>query len=79
MITLRDKKTDCKENRQNMNRIVSKQQFSENVFKFEVTLRDGENKFEAKAGNLTDATMLCRTDEPHPEYKVQKVDTKNWM
>lgn len=36
MITLRDKKTDCKENRQNMNRIVSKQQFSENVFKFEV-------------------------------------------
>ena len=51
----------------------------ENVFKFTVTLKDGENKFEAKAGSLTDKTMLCRTNEPHPEYKVQKVDTKNWM
>ena len=51
----------------------------ENVFKFNVTLKDGENKFEAKAGKLTDNTMLCRTNEAHPEYKVQKVDTKNWM
>ena len=51
----------------------------ENVFKFTVTLKDGENNFEAKAGSLTDAAMICRTDEPHPEYKVQKVDTKNWM
>ena len=51
----------------------------ENVFKFDVTLKDGENKFEVKAGKLTDATVLVRTNEPHPEYKVQKVDTKNWM
>ncbi|MBR5565033.1 MAG: glycoside hydrolase family 2 protein [Roseburia sp.] len=51
----------------------------ENVFKFNVTLKDGENQFEAKAGKLTDSTMLCRTNETHPEYKVQKVDTKNWM
>ena len=51
----------------------------ENVFKFTVTLKDGENNFEAKAGSLTDAAMICRTNEPHPEYKVQKVDTKNWM
>ena len=36
MITLRDKITESREKRQNMNRIVSKQQFSENVFKFEV-------------------------------------------
>ena len=51
----------------------------ENVFKFTVTLKDGKNQFEAKAGRLSDKTMLCRTNEPHPEYKVQKVDTKNWM
>ena len=51
----------------------------ENVFKFTVTLKDGKNQFEAKAGRLSDKTMLCRTNEPHPEYKVRKVDTKNWM
>ena len=51
----------------------------ENVFKFDVTLKDGENKFEVKAGKYKDETVLVRTNEPHPEYKVQKVDTKNWM
>ena len=51
----------------------------ENVFKFKVTLKDGKNNFEVKSGKLKDATVLIRTDEPHPEYKVQKVDTKNWM
>ncbi len=52
----------------------------ENVFKFNVTLKDGENKFGVKTKNgLKDKIVLYRTDEPHPEYKVQKVDTKNWM
>lgn len=51
----------------------------EHVFKFEVVLKDGENKFEAKSGSLTDEIMLCRTKEDHPEYVVKKVDTKNWF
>ena len=52
----------------------------ENVFKFHVTLKDGENKFGVKTRDgLKDKIVLYRTDEPHPEYKVQKVDTKNWM
>ena len=53
---------------------------SENpVFKFKVTLTEGENKFEVRSGELTDSAVICRTNEPHPEYVVQKVDTKNWM
>ena len=54
-------------------------QTGENVFKFKVTLVDGENKFEVKAGNQTDNAIIIRTDEKHPEYTFQKVDTKNWM
>lgn len=49
------------------------------VFKFKVTMHDGENRFEAKAGQLSDGGVLYKTNEPHPEYKVQKTDTKNWM
>ena len=51
----------------------------ENVFKFKVTLIDGENKLEVKAGNLADEAVIVRTDEDHPEYVVAKVDTKNWF
>ena len=49
------------------------------VYKFKVLMQDGENKIEVKAGELTDQALIVRTDEKHPEYKVQKVDTKNWM
>ena len=51
----------------------------ENVFKFSVKLVDGENNFEVRSGGLVDNALIVRTDENHPEYKVQKVDTKNWM
>ena len=51
----------------------------EHVFKFKVRLADGENRIEVKAGELTDYTVINRTNEVHPEYVVQKVDTKNWM
>ena len=49
------------------------------VYKFKVNLTDGENKLTVKAGELLDQAVIIRTDEKHPEYKVQKVDTKNWM
>ena len=49
------------------------------VYKFKVNLKDGENKLEVKANNLSDSTVIYRTNEKHPEYVVQKVDTKNWM
>jgi len=49
------------------------------VYKFKVCLAEGENKFEVKAGELVDTGVLIRTQEEHPEYTVQKVDTKNWM
>ena len=51
----------------------------QNVFKFKVTLTNGENKFEVKSGKLKDNAVIIRTDEDHPEYVVQKVDTKNWF
>ena len=51
----------------------------ESVFKFKVKLTNGENKLEVRSGNLVDNAIIIRTDENHPEYKVQKVDTKNWM
>ena len=51
----------------------------ENVFKFKVTLTDGENKFQVKSGKLTDKAVIIRTDEDHPEYVAPKVDTKNWF
>ncbi len=51
----------------------------ENVFKFKIRLNDGENKLEVKSGDLIDSGVIVRTDEKHPEYTVQKVDTKNWM
>ena len=49
------------------------------VYKFKIILQDGENKLEVKAGECYDQARIVRTDEKHPEYKVQKVDTKNWM
>lgn len=49
------------------------------VFKFEVTLCHGENRLEVRAGELADNVILFRTEEVHPEYKVRKADTKNWM
>ena len=54
-------------------------QNGENVFKFKVTLIDGENKLEVKAGHLADEAVIVRTDEDHPEYVAPKVDTKNWF
>ena len=51
----------------------------EAVFKFKIQLLDGENKLEVKAQGLSDQALIIRTDEKHPEYQVQKVDTKNWM
>ncbi len=62
---------------QNGNLVETKK--GENVFKFNVSLADGENKFEVKAGAFADEAVIIRTDENHPEYTVQKVDTKNWM
>ncbi|MBQ8625372.1 MAG: glycoside hydrolase family 2 protein [Agathobacter sp.] len=59
--------------------VETKKQTDKPVFKFKVALVDGENKFEVKSGELTDNAVICRTNEPHPEYVVQKVDTKNWM
>ena len=54
-------------------------QHGDNVYKFKVNLVEGENHFEVKSGNLTDTAVIYKTNEAHPEYKVQKVDTKNWM
>lgn len=51
----------------------------ENVFKFEITLTDGKNRIGVKSGELTDTAIIYRTNKPHPEYRVKKKDTKNWM
>ncbi|MGN1157600.1 MAG: glycoside hydrolase family 2 TIM barrel-domain containing protein [Agathobacter sp.] len=59
--------------------VGTQKQTDKPVFKFKVTLTDGENKFEAKSGELGDSAVICRTNQAHPEYVVQKVDTKNWM
>ena len=45
--------------------------------KFKVKLVNGENNFEVKSATLTDTAKIVRTDEKHPEYVVQKVDTKH--
>jgi beta-galactosidase len=52
---------------------------ADSVFKFKVTLNDGENKLEVKAANLADEAVIIRSDEDHPEYIAPKVDTKNWF
>ena len=59
--------------------VGTQKQTDKPVFKFKVTLTDGENKFEAKSGELGDSAVICRTNQAHPEYVVQKADTKNWM
>ena len=51
----------------------------EGVFSFKVNLKEGENILEARAGKLVDQITLIQTKDKHPEYKMQKVDTKNWM
>ena len=59
--------------------VGTQKQTDKPVFRFKVTLTDGENKLEAKSGELGDSAVICRTNQAHPEYVVQKVDTKNWM
>ncbi len=48
------------------------------VFKFRLTM-DEINKLEVKAGNLTDSTVIYKTKEAKPEYKLKKGDSSNWM
>ena len=62
-----------------LNNVLVETKKGDAVYKFKVQLQNGENKLEVKAGELTDQAVIVRTDEKHPEYKVQKVDTKNWM
>jgi beta-galactosidase len=62
-----------------VNDVLVETKKGDTVYKFKVNLKDGENKLEVKAGEFTDNAVIVRTDENHPEYKVQKVDTKNWM
>ena len=49
------------------------------VFKFKVNMITERNEFEVVSGDLKDSAVLYKTTTPRPEYKVQKVDTKNWM
>ena len=49
------------------------------VFKFKVNMIGERNEFEVVSGELKDSAVIYKTTTPRPEYKVQKVDTKNWM
>ncbi|WP_251390996.1 glycoside hydrolase family 2 protein [Mediterraneibacter agrestimuris] len=50
----------------------------EKVFKFQMTM-EAENKLEAKSGEWEDSTVIYKTDQPQPEYKMAKGDSSNWM
>ncbi len=63
----------------NGNLVATKTQTDLPVYKFKVKLQDGKNELEVRSGNLTQNAVICKTNEAHPEYVVQKVDTKNWM
>ena len=62
-----------------VNDVLVETQKGDGVYKFKVKLQDGGNRIAVKAKEYKDEALICRTDEKHPEYKVQKVDTKNWM
>ena len=50
----------------------------EHVFKFKMPMEE-TNHLEIKAGDCVDSAVIYKTDKPRPEYKVAKVDSKNWM
>lgn len=50
----------------------------EHAFHFKVAL-EAENHLEVRAGELTDAAVVYKTDKPRPEYKVKKGKSQNWV
>ena len=50
----------------------------EHAFHFKVIL-EAENHLEVRAGELTDAAVVYKTDKPRPEYKVKKGKSQNWV
>ncbi len=61
----------------NNGKLVTTQK-GEHAFHFKVTL-EAENHLEVKAGELTDAATVFKTDKPRPEYKVTKGKSQNWV
>ncbi len=50
----------------------------EHVFKFKLPLED-TNRIEVVAGEYKDSTVIYRTEQAKPEYKLKKGDSSNWM
>lgn len=50
----------------------------EKIFKFQITM-EPENKLEVKAGECKDSTVIYKTNQPRPEYKMAKGNSSNWM
>lgn len=53
-------------------------QTGSHAFHFRVAL-EKENHLEVRAGSLTDTAVIYRADKPHPEYKVKKGKSQNWV
>lgn len=53
---------------------------AEHIFMFDVTLQDGENRIEARAGRLTDSAVFVRTDSPKLyKLKGKSKNSANWV
>lgn len=50
----------------------------EHAFHFKVIL-EAENHLEVKCGELMDAAVIYKTEQPRPEYKVEKGKSQNWV
>lgn len=50
----------------------------EHAFHFKVVL-EAENHLEVRSGELTDAAVVYKTEQPRPEYKVKKGKSQNWV
>lgn len=48
------------------------------AFHFKVVL-EAENHLEVRCGELTDAAVVYKTEQPRPEYKVKKGKSQNWV
>lgn len=63
-----------------VNGSLFQEQAGEKVFRFQVPLR-GEIRLEAKAGSLSDTSVIRQVDAPNPSYRLKKNNSKsqNWI
>lgn len=61
----------------NNGKLVEKKRGS-HAFHFKLKM-EKENHLEVRSGDLTDAAVIYKTEQPRPEYKVKKGKSQNWV